>query len=476
MNTPAGMSFKVDGTIEALGIVVNGSPVSTETGSIGTVNPTGVMAVPAVVTHGISQNTNMVITTSALTVGNTVIVVFGSEEDMGTSSCSDSLGNTYTKVVEYLLAGTNHISMWKAPVTHAGVAVITGVTLHPMEFASIVYAEVSGLSGVVDATSSGSTKTPSITTTVAGDFVFSAIRAFNAAVYTTASPLTLLDTFGTSSTPGMDGTGSAYEVSGTPGAINITWVGGTASNNVALVAAFKPAALPDTGGSDGDIFINTATGTYWERTGGAWSKQAGVLTTTGDMIVASGSDATRLAIGTSGQVLTVAGGVPTWATPSGGGGGAPYSSPGAGANSEMFGLGATAAGANSTSLGLSSAASSDFGTSCGNNAFIDVVSPNSTAIGAGTYTNASEATAIGFEADCEFANSIALGAHANCTAAHQLMLPPLTSIVAGGIQIDTHTPSSSADTGTAGQIAWDSDFVYVCVAADSWKRAALSSW
>ena len=43
------------------------------------------------------------------------------------------------------------------------------------------------------------------------------------------------------------------------------------------------------------------------------------MTTTGDMIYSSsGSTPARRAIGTTGQVLTVSGGLPTWATPSGG--------------------------------------------------------------------------------------------------------------------------------------------------------------
>lgn len=45
------------------------------------------------------------------------------------------------------------------------------------------------------------------------------------------------------------------------------------------------------------------------------------------------------------------------------------------------------------------------------------------------------------------------------------------------IQVNTaKTPASASDTGTAGQIAWDADYVYVCVAADTWKRAAISTW
>lgn len=37
-------------------------------------------------------------------------------------------------------------------------------------------------------------------------------------------------------------------------------------------------------------------------------------------------------------------------------------------------------------------------------------------------------------------------------------------------------PATATSTGSEGQISWDSNFVYVCVATDSWKRAALSSW
>lgn len=48
--------------------------------------------------------------------------------------------------------------------------------------------------------------------------------------------------------------------------------------------------------------------------------QNALLTTTGDTIYASGaSTPARLGIGTTGQVLTVTGGVPTWSNPAGGG-------------------------------------------------------------------------------------------------------------------------------------------------------------
>lgn len=38
------------------------------------------------------------------------------------------------------------------------------------------------------------------------------------------------------------------------------------------------------------------------------------------------------------------------------------------------------------------------------------------------------------------------------------------------------TPSSATDTGTAGGIAWDSNYMYVCIASNTWKRSPLTTW
>lgn len=38
------------------------------------------------------------------------------------------------------------------------------------------------------------------------------------------------------------------------------------------------------------------------------------------------------------------------------------------------------------------------------------------------------------------------------------------------------TPASASDTGTQGDVAWDADYIYVCVATNTWKRVAISTW
>ena len=38
------------------------------------------------------------------------------------------------------------------------------------------------------------------------------------------------------------------------------------------------------------------------------------------------------------------------------------------------------------------------------------------------------------------------------------------------------TPANLRDTGNIGEICWDSEYIYVCVNTNTWKRAAISGW
>ena len=40
----------------------------------------------------------------------------------------------------------------------------------------------------------------------------------------------------------------------------------------------------------------------------------------------------------------------------------------------------------------------------------------------------------------------------------------------------TSPPTASNDPGVVGQIAWDSSYIYVCTAANTWRRALISDW
>jgi len=88
-------------------------------------------------------------------------------------------------------------------------------------------------------------------------------------------------------------------------------------------AAARDAAVTSPQEGNFAYLKDTNVTTYY--TGSAWANldttgMTNPMTTTGDTIYSSsGSTPARLGIGTTGQVLTVAGGVPTWAAPAGGG-------------------------------------------------------------------------------------------------------------------------------------------------------------
>lgn len=50
-------------------------------------------------------------------------------------------------------------------------------------------------------------------------------------------------------------------------------------------------------------------------------------------------------------------------------------------------------------------------------------------------------------------------------------------VSAPGFRLTTSSPPANASaTGTVGTVAYDADYIYVCVAANTWKRAALATW
>jgi hypothetical protein len=55
-------------------------------------------------------------------------------------------------------------------------------------------------------------------------------------------------------------------------------------------------------------------------------------------------------------------------------------------------------------------------------------------------------------------------------------LGPQGTSVGSLVVTKPHTPLSAFDTGTTGTIAWDSNFIYICVAPNTWRRAPISSW
>ncbi len=46
----------------------------------------------------------------------------------------------------------------------------------------------------------------------------------------------------------------------------------------------------------------------------------------------------------------------------------------------------------------------------------------------------------------------------------------------GEVGIAAEAPASAAAEGTEGQVVVTAGYIYVCVADNTWKRAALSTW
>ena len=48
--------------------------------------------------------------------------------------------------------------------------------------------------------------------------------------------------------------------------------------------------------------------------------------------------------------------------------------------------------------------------------------------------------------------------------------------IGANLVFSNSVPANPNSSGIAGTIRYDSDFIYVCVANNSWKRSTLSAW
>lgn len=51
-----------------------------------------------------------------------------------------------------------------------------------------------------------------------------------------------------------------------------------------------------------------------------------------------------------------------------------------------------------------------------------------------------------------------------------------TGSFSGLVSVGGSTPASASASGTAGTVTWDSSYIYVCTATNTWKRAAIATW
>jgi hypothetical protein len=90
------------------------------------------------------------------------------------------------------------------------------------------------------------------------------------------------------------------------------------------------------------------------------------------------------------------------------------------------------------------------------------------------------ATAVGYNSHVAANNSLVLGGTgADAVNVGIGTTTPTQPLDVNGRTIrvrQDRTPSSSSESCQKGEIAWDGSYLYVCVATDTWKRSALSSF
>lgn len=83
----------------------------------------------------------------------------------------------------------------------------------------------------------------------------------------------------------------------------------------------------------------------------------------------------------------------------------------------------------------------------------------------------------GFDFSTATENSSGAGAAATRTVRMILSYGGDLEITGDQIGINnTQTPASAGATGVKGTICWDADYIYVCTATNTWKRAAIATW
>ena len=73
------------------------------------------------------------------------------------------------------------------------------------------------------------------------------------------------------------------------------------------------------------------------------------------------------------------------------------------------------------------------------------------------------------------------GRHYICTSSHTAGASTEPGIGASWATvwseaISANPPAAANSAGVAGTIAWDANYIYVCVATNTWKRVAISTW
>lgn len=73
-------------------------------------------------------------------------------------------------------------------------------------------------------------------------------------------------------------------------------------------------------------------------------------------------------------------------------------------------------------------------------------------------------------------SDVGLGNVDNTSDANKPVSSAQQTALNGKLNTWVSVPATAASTGTAGQLAYDASWLYVCTAANTWRRTALAIW
>jgi hypothetical protein len=244
---PDGSTITISGgVISAVGGGGGGGGVSFGSGS-----PNGTPA--SVVQSTSNSSSNTLAFASNVTSGDLLIVAFSRWGGSTPTGVTDSLGTSYTLIVD-LTGGGDPLLVWAGIAPSSGTNTVT-LTGGPGAYGVLTVMEVAGCTATIDTSNTGSSAPLAITTTFANDFLLGACAGGGGA-FTWSLPFTL-DVQDNSYGNAFVAIG--HDIVSAAGTYTLTVTAG-AVDNIAIVA-FQTSASP-LSGSEGNFYFDTTTTPY----------------------------------------------------------------------------------------------------------------------------------------------------------------------------------------------------------------------